>query len=94
MYDNRGAGYSTINETEPTISQMMLDAVRLLDVLKIEKADVEPVKKALNEKATLSAGEREVDPESIKVFFMRKLPWQKQFSIDTVQIYVLGYPQP
>ena len=40
MYDNRGTGHSTINEAELTISQMMLDAVQLLDVLKIEKTDV------------------------------------------------------
>ncbi|SMC96780.1 Pimeloyl-ACP methyl ester carboxylesterase [Desulfocicer vacuolatum DSM 3385] len=40
MFDNRGAGYSTINKSKLTISQMMLDAVQLLDVLTIEKTDV------------------------------------------------------
>jgi len=40
LFDNRGTGHSTIDETELTIHQMMRDAVQLLDVLKIEKADV------------------------------------------------------
>lgn len=40
IYDHRGAGYSTIDESKLTISQMMLDAVGLLDALAIPKADV------------------------------------------------------
>lgn len=40
IYDHRGTGYSTIDESKLTISQMMLDAVSLLDALDIGRADV------------------------------------------------------
>lgn len=40
LYDNRGTGYSTIDDSELTLSQMASDAVQLLDILGIEKADV------------------------------------------------------
>jgi pimeloyl-ACP methyl ester carboxylesterase len=40
MFDNRGAGHSTIDDTELTISRMARDAVGLLDALHIEQTDV------------------------------------------------------
>jgi pimeloyl-ACP methyl ester carboxylesterase len=40
MFDNRGTGSSTIDDTELTLSQMAEDAVLLLKALHIDKADL------------------------------------------------------
>jgi pimeloyl-ACP methyl ester carboxylesterase len=40
MFDNRGTGHSTIDNTELTIARMTQDALGLLEALEIPKADV------------------------------------------------------
>ena len=40
LYDHRGTGYSTIDQSPLTIAQMMRDAACLLDALGIHKADI------------------------------------------------------